>query len=67
MIKRRKHKYNIIIQNFKTRKDMFCSFCGKNAMVVKTLITSGSDISICNECVELCVKILNEKKEIKND
>jgi ATP-dependent Clp protease ATP-binding subunit ClpX len=34
-----------------------CSFCGKNQLQVKKLI-SGNDVYICNECISLCYNIL---------
>jgi len=44
----------------------FCSFCGKDNESVDKLITNGKKINICNECVSLCVDILNgEAKPIK--
>lgn len=44
----------------------FCSFCGKSNEDVDKLITNGKKTNICNECVELCVDILNdEAKPIK--
>jgi hypothetical protein len=41
--------------------DFKCSFCGKNRREVKKLI-SGPRIFICDECVGLCVDILNEEE-----
>lgn len=38
-----------------------CSFCGKKMDNVELLI-AGPGACICNECVDLCVEILNEKK-----
>lgn len=46
-----------------------CSFCGKNQLQVKKLI-SGNDVYICDECVDLCHSILvqdNEASPIKDD
>ena len=37
-----------------------CSFCGKNAQEIQKLI-AGPGIHICNECVGLCNKILNQE------
>lgn len=39
-----------------------CSFCGKSQDDVKRLI-AGSEVFICNECVELSVRILNEETQ----
>ena len=38
-----------------------CSFCAKHKDLVVKLIV-GSNSSICNECVELCVNLLNDAK-----
>ena len=37
-----------------------CSFCGKSQDQVKKLI-AGPDVSICDECVDLCNEILEEE------
>ncbi len=37
-----------------------CSFCGKSDKLVERMI-AGPDAYICNECVELCYEVLNEK------
>ena len=37
-----------------------CSFCGKPARDVHKIIT-GPTSAICNECVELCVEVLDEE------
>lgn len=41
-------------------QDIFCSFCGKSQNEVKKII-AGSDVFICNECVELSMDILREE------
>jgi ATP-dependent Clp protease ATP-binding subunit ClpX len=38
---------------------MFCSFCGKSQHDVRKLI-AGPAIFICNACVALCVKIVDD-------
>lgn len=38
-----------------------CSFCGKSDKLVDRMI-AGPDAYICNECVELCYEVLNEKR-----
>jgi len=38
-----------------------CSFCGKHKDNVARLIV-GHDVAICNECVDLCQTLLNDKK-----
>ena len=38
-----------------------CSFCGKSADMAKRLISGPRDVFICDECVEVCRKILVEE------
>jgi len=38
-----------------------CSFCAKPARDVRKLITGPAGVGICNECVQLCVEILEEE------
>jgi ATP-dependent Clp protease ATP-binding subunit ClpX len=40
-----------------------CSFCQKNAEYVDRLISGPDDVFICDECVALCVEILEEEKQ----
>ena len=47
------------------KKDMRCSFCGKNPNEVFKLI-AGNDVFICDECVELCSDIIDEEIEYRN-
>ena len=39
-----------------------CTFCGKHADNVVILVTSDS-ANICNECVEICSLIIEQKEE----
>jgi len=41
-----------------------CSFCGKHKDSVAKLIV-GADVSICNECVDLCETLLKEDLPVK--
>ena len=43
----------------------YCSFCGKSQYEVKSLI-AGPGPFICNECVDLCSKILESKSSSRN-
>lgn len=46
----------------KTNKDAHeCNFCGKSKENVEKLIV-GSNVGICNECIELCSNILHDEK-----
>ena len=44
-----------------TRKLLSCSFCDKGQNEVRKLI-AGNGIYICDECIELCVEIIEEEK-----
>ncbi len=44
------------------KKQLKCSFCGKPQDQVKKLI-AGPDVYICDECVDLCVDLVNEDLE----
>ncbi|EFB2837523.1 hypothetical protein FHD46_19995 [Escherichia coli] len=54
---------------YRDGKKLYCSFCGKYQTEVEKLI-AGPSVYICDECVDLCVDIINEHKsdtENKND
>ena len=38
-----------------------CSFCTKSADQVDTLV-AGAGVFICNECVDLCALVINQKR-----
>lgn len=44
-----------------TGKRLYCSFCGKTQYEVSNLIV-GPSVFICDECVVLCVGIINKKR-----
>ena len=46
----------------KDNHDHVCDFCGKSKEDVEKLIV-GDQAAICNDCVELCVDILKDKKK----
>lgn len=43
-----------------------CSFCNKNQRDVKKLV-AGPNVYICNECVDICLDILNAPPEPYSD
>ena len=43
--------------------DRACSFCGKSADMARRLIAGPRDVFICDECVEVCRKILSEEDQ----
>ncbi len=38
----------------------FCAFCGKSQDAVRRLV-AGPEVSICNECINLCVDVLRDE------
>ncbi|MDD7792981.1 ATP-dependent Clp protease ATP-binding subunit ClpX [Clostridium sp. 'White wine YQ'] len=45
---------------FEDKKQLKCSFCGKNQEQVKRLI-AGPGVYICDECIELCSEIIADE------
>ncbi len=43
-----------------SEESLICSFCGKSRKDVTKMIVGAKKTSICNECVKLCVEILEE-------
>jgi ATP-dependent Clp protease ATP-binding subunit ClpX len=50
---------------FGNKKNLVCSFCGKEAKDVKKIIAGGGNANICNECIDLCAEIV--RKELKEE
>ena len=48
--------------NDDSKKSLRCSFCGKHEQQVHRMI-QGPGVRICDECVQLCVNILNDEFE----
>lgn len=46
------------------KKQLKCSFCGKNQDQVKRLI-AGPGVYICDECIDLCSEIIEEELEVE--
>lgn len=44
--------------------ELVCSFCGKTSSQVKKIIV-GPNVAICNECIELCESLLDEKEFVE--
>ena len=47
---------------FEDKKQLKCSFCGKNQDQVKRLI-AGPGVYICDECIDLCSEIIEDEFE----
>jgi hypothetical protein len=43
-------------------ENVICSFCGKKPKDIEVMIAGGGDLAICNECVQLCVAVIENKK-----
>lgn len=46
-------------------REICCSFCGKPQSEVRRLI-AGPGVFICDECIELCMSILNDEKNLSS-
>ena len=44
-----------------SKKNLYCSFCGKSQHEVKKLI-AGPSVFVCDECVDLCNEIILEEE-----
>jgi len=42
------------------KNPLYCSFCGKSQHEIKKLIAAPT-VFICDECVEVCVRIIDKK------
>ncbi len=51
-----------MMTRFDDKKQLRCSFCGKNQEQVKRLI-AGPGVYICDECIDLCQEIIEEEFE----
>ena len=51
-----------LMAKFDDKKQLKCSFCGKNQDQVKRLI-AGPGVYICDECIELCSEIISDETE----
>ena len=47
----------------KPHRELHCSFCRKSQVDVERLI-AGPGVHICNVCVELCNKVLEDTKDV---
>ena len=47
-----------------TEKKFYCSFCGKSQDDVCQIITT-QEVSICNECVLMCVGLIADDNKAK--
>ena len=45
----------------KYKNDLRCSFCGKTQDEVRKLIAGPEGVFICNECVDICIGIIEEE------
>lgn len=46
----------------KNQPVIYCDFCEKSQHEIADLVQGPKDIAICNECVDLCVKVIAEKR-----
>ena len=51
----------------KDAADLRCSFCTKAHAEVKKLIAGPNDVAICDECVDLCHRIISGRLDRQPD
>ncbi|MDR0290287.1 MAG: ATP-dependent Clp protease ATP-binding subunit ClpX [Treponema sp.] len=51
------------LRNTSAAIERVCSFCGKSADMARRLIAGPNDVFICDECVEVCRKILSDEDQ----
>lgn len=49
----------------KYKNDLRCSFCGKSQDEVRKLIAGPDGVYICNDCVDICVGIIEEEYDFE--
>jgi ATP-dependent Clp protease ATP-binding subunit ClpX len=49
------------LRNGPESSERICSFCGKSADMARRLIAGPNDVFICDDCIEVCRKILSEE------
>lgn len=50
-----------------TQKPIFCSFCGRLRQEVDKLIEGPNNVYICDECVEICHKIMGDENSVPQE
>ena len=53
--------------NNHSQKPIFCSFCGRLRQEVDKLIEGPNNVYICDECVEICHKIMKDDESALED
>jgi ATP-dependent Clp protease ATP-binding subunit ClpX len=48
--------------NWLKRRQLRCSFCGRNSDQVDSLV-AGPSVYICGECIQACVAVLDEHRD----
>ncbi len=51
-----------MVKKYDDNQELCCSFCGRPQSRVRQLI-SGPDVYICDQCVDLCLELINEKDQ----
>ena len=49
------------------KKDIRCSFCGKSQDQVRKLIAGPEGVFICDECIEVCMEIVEDELYVPED
>ena len=44
-------------------ENLICSFCNKSRKDTRKMIVGAGKVAICNECINLCIEILDEDNQ----
>ena len=53
--------------NHNSKQPIFCSFCGRLRQEVDKLIEGPNSVYICDECVEICHKIMKDEEILSQE
>lgn len=50
-----------------SKKEITCSFCGKNRRIISQLIEGPNNVRICDECVKSCMKMIELEPQVEKE
>ena len=59
--KKRKERIEYWKKESERKREILCSFCGENSDDVSFMITGPNNVNICNNCVQLCNEVIEER------
>jgi len=59
-------EHDTVLSTKESSPALKCSFCGKKREKVQRLVTGPGQVSICGECIDLCVEIIEEEVKLSS-